>query len=538
MFEHNEEMCLSEFFTIEYVLGDKFDRKAVFYKLCEIFFVDSAQAEKLYGAIESANVREIDSEQEYLQSLRVDQYCAMMKWSAPYESWERELIAIKGEAIAAVAEMGFVNARATTENAVYKKLELGCASGLIAALRLLGFFQCEGILERSNRSAGCKNLDKAARWNDRESIVLALHYDVLRREENLARLYTLTRDTAYESLYEAAKKVYNAEISKPLFETELLEKAFGTEKAKRTHFNPQIARIVYGTLLSDNYKEKTLFGDLKALIGDICDLPLKLKRKDIECVESKASGESIVRHGEMQEIIRRIRNGDLRSLESYLPMCVTSDSHYLLEIYADAVAKMLENENVVRIDVADLGESDFEPTNNNVFVRNVREDEGNVFLLFFKGELRDSVLARAKAFLNGRIRKNFLLTRPGVTLDLSAVLPICFCDKQNLPEIDDAVDTVKLRHISSSEKFEALDDLLGRKQKQYALRGLIFGDGAREELMTLSVDSASKALDKAICAYRESGKPLTLTKEMISKCNKGYDNSQFGFGGNKNGSNK
>ena len=117
------------------------------------------------------------------------------------------------------------------------------------------------------------------------------------------------------------------------------------------------------------------------------------------------------------------------SIDSYRPVCISSDSDYLLDKYASEITNGFLDANVERINVSELREFDFEPTKNNVFIRALSENKPNVLLLVFKGEINDRTRELTKSIICTSMRSKYRLTNPSVTLNLGCVLPVSLCIK-------------------------------------------------------------------------------------------------------------
>lgn len=528
MFGHNEELCVKRYFLLEYTLGAARVTEDTFQKLCAVFFVDDAREKQLWAAMQNETVRSVDDEKEYMRYLRIDRYCDMMRLPQPATEEAAAMIAVKGEALVAASDAGFCSARENTEATRFKALKTSADGGSVAALGVLGLVLCEGLLGKADCAEGSKNLRKAAKWNDTESILALLHYDETRREENMRRLLAATQYAPYDDVYALAARAYG-EVAAPLPEAALLEKVFKTGKIKRMQYDAPVARVVGSTLLTLSAKEKTLLSDAKEAFGEMCDLPLKLKYAPIALREDAATVAD-ARQNEWRRILRRLKNNDLRTQDTYLPLCISSDSAYLLERCAEDIARTFAEANVVRIEVADLCDADVDPSRGNVFVRSCNENRDNVYLFFLRGEPSERVCGAIKDFLSGRKRKNYRLLRPDAVVDLGAILPICLCDRSNARDLAGAVDTVSLAAESESEKEEMLRDVLRRKQIQYGIPDWEWEDGAFAALRELSIDGATRVLDKAACMYRESGMPLRLSGERIRRCLLGKKGNAYGFG--------
>ena len=308
---------------------------------------------------------------------------------------------------------------------------------------------------------------------------------------------------------------------------------------KREGYDPKYARILNSKALYIKDKEKAVFTQNKEQLSVIGDLPLKLSHENIAAVDVDAVEKvAIKREVETTAVVRALKNSDLRELPSYRPLCICSDSKYILNTYARAIATKSKVAHVEMIDVGELGEYDFEPTPNNIFVRSINEDKDNRFLLFFHGEILEKKMDAVKSILQSGRRAKFHLNSPSVTLNLGAVLPICFCDKQNAQALEPYCDIVRLAPITTDELSYAVKDILVSKEQMYGVGKIKLGGEVNEVLDGYDIDAAEKLIDAAVRARREKGAKITLTREILQSYASENDRPRIGFGGLANGRNQ
>ena len=534
MFDSFTEMFLGEFFLLEDLAGTLLkEERFLFHRLYECYLLPAEREEELYGLTRQQAVREIDTVKAYYRYEREKKYSAMMGEGAAADEFRDRLISIKGDAFAFTEKIKLNDTDELTESALFNKLSQSANAGVLTALRILGFLLCEGIFVGRNLPMGLKYIGRAAQWNCVEGILMALYYDGENREENVSRLYTVTRGTPYEGVAAAAAEKYGVKEVRELRENLLLNKLFGTGAANPDTYDPQFARIIFSKIMRYHEKERQIFTENKDRISDIGDFPLKLSFRNIEFDSSAFAALPVKREAEKKKIIRGIENGDLRKLSTYQPMCLCGESEYLKNMYADAIALGLKGKtHVERFEVADITEYDLEPSENNIFLRGCNEDKNNVYLLLFSGHIRETVMQRVEEFLKTEKRRKYRLHHPGVVIDLSAVLPVCLCDEENANRLRALCDVIALAPVKEAEKKALICDMISVKEKLYDVEKLEADEGAMRYLYARSLDDADELLDRVIRLNRRRGEALIVTEELLKEHNKGVGNRRgYGFGG-------
>ena len=528
------ELFTSEYFFIKAILGKYLeDGKKLFKALSKIFLIPESEVEKLYRLSENDTAKAIATDNDFMQYQRIRKYAEMTGSDREGNAEWEEIARIKGNAILIAQNSNLIPDADASRNVVYTCLSSASAAGLVSAIRVTGILQCEGIFLGKNESAGVKALSKSADWNDGVSILALLHYCKGARKFNMARLRQTVENTPFEELYIAAVKSYG-EADKEIEEVKLLEKAFNSGMLKREVCDPKYARILNSPALYVRDKEKAVFSLNKEQLCAISDLPLKLSHAKTLSGGGVADT-ALNREAEISAISRALKNGDLRGLPSFRPPCLSSDSKYVLNIYARALGADNGDTHVETIDVAELGEYEFEPTPNNIFVRSIDEDKDNRFLLFFFGEISERKADAVKSFLQSSRRAKFHLNSPSVTLDLSAVLPVCFSDERNTKWLRQYCDEIKLEKVSPDEMPAAIADVSESIRKLYGVGAIEFTEEVSGVFRGFDIDTAERLLDCAVRARREKGATVTLSREMLKECAGDDEKQTIGFGGNSNG---
>lgn len=525
-----QELFLTEYFTVKAVLGG-FSAEAdpVFYGLGRIFMLSDDELETLRSLSSDEKVEDIRSENDFMQYQRVKKYMKMNDSPEAGDPAVEEVINVKGNAILSAAGNRLIPESDVSRNALYSALTAAADLGNVAALRLAGILQCEGAFFEKNTAAGLKDLSKAADWNDCVSLLALLCYDGAHRAFNAARLYTAVKGTPFEGLYHAAALCYGTGAPFEVCEVKLLNKSFNSCVLKRETYEPKYARVLYSAILGYKDKVRAMAVESKELLSAYADLPLKLgfRREREEFGQTVTT--ALNRTGEQEKLSRALANADLRRFKSYRPLCICSDSEYLLNAYADAIAANYGG-HTEKIEAANLSDYDFEPTANNIFVRSIDEGRGNCFMLFAVGKVSDCAENAIKGFLQGDKRAKFHLNSPNVTLDLSEVLPVCFCDGENLKRFKDYCDVVTLADISGGEMQRVIDDMLDKKNRLYMTAGISLTREAVDYITKYDADAADSMLDRAIRANRAKNGAMVLTRENLQPfADEGNGLSRIGF---------
>ena len=535
MFNYFTELMLTQYFTIDALFGRYIDdRKDVFVRLGKIYLLSEAQSEELYGLTEREEVKDISSENAYFQYRRTKQLLAFDNRALFPDEVVDELINIKGNAISAAKKQGIYQDSATSKFSASNLLTWAADSGLVKAMSILGILQQEGVIFVQDRDAGLKNITKSAKWNSDQALMAALYYDEADRADYLARIIATLEKGSHTQALESVKAAYGDALAKADKTYYLLEKAFDSHVLKPEVYSKQFARILFSDVISLKDKESLFFSGGKEAFAYTSDLPLKLSGAQ-GVVYDKAI-ESVMRpyhKQDVEKVVGCLENSDLRKLPTYRPLCVVSDSPFMLENFAANVAKCLKGNHVEFIEVSDLAEYDIEPSKNNVFVRNCDEDKTNVYFIFFRGDIHERVFEMGKNFLQTDKRAKFRLLQPGICIDLSAVMPICFCDKDNAKLLRPYCDIITIGGFTAQEKNEITDKILTDKGRLYGVDEISVEQPVYDRLAGYSPEVIERVLDSVVCDNRKLIGALSLTEEIIIPYlrEQAQSHNTYGFGG-------
>lgn len=530
-----EELFLSEYFLIQAILG-KFlvCSKDLFFNLGNIFLLSDTKIYLFYRLSEREDVKDIKTENDFKRYQRIKQYLQMNGSKNSFNEEVEHIKNIKGNSILTATELKLMSDSEATQNTIYSTVANAANLGIIPALRIMGLLQCEGISVEKNLKEGVLSLSKSADWNDILSILALLKYCTNTREYNMARLKMLVKGTPFISIYSEAVKQYKIYSDDEVNEVKLLEKAFNYSMLKREMYEPKYARIISSENLRFEEKERLIICESKEVVSIVSDLPLNLPKCELRQMDFSALRQiHLFRDDEQEMILKNFKNADLVGQDTYYPLCLCSDTKYLLNMYAEAVSKIL-GINVHQINVSELTEYDLEPTLNNIFVRNINKNQVNCFLLYCKGNIRSEILDYIINFLKASNRANFHLNKPNITIDFSNVLPICCCDESNFDALKHCCEVVKLKDISDDEMLKAIEHIILNKKKLYGISEIKLQKEIVDKLHCKKIEEIEKLLDYAVRGHRgETGRIEIAETDLKFNLDTNKSNKiGFGFGGN------
>lgn len=529
MLNNQNELFLSEYFFFRSALGKLVkDPRRVFDVLAQIFLIPASEVDGLYALAEDKLVADVKNYADYLQFCRIKKYVALTGGDGEVPAEIEDVIAVKGEALARAYDLK-LDGR-LTESTVFRAVTEGAAHGTVAAMRILGFIQCEGIYTDRDLAAGIKNLQKAAGWNNVESMLAALYYNA-DRQADINRLSTVAEGTVYRAFPALAQSRYGAKANGTVKESKLLNKAFALGKLTPEVYSAQHARIILSDMLDPRDKERAMFSPNDQAISEVAELPLKLHSVDFTLDSAAFDDMPFIRQKEQERIALCLTNSDLLERSAFRPLCVCADSEYLRKLYSRHIRAAFKTAHVEYIDVAGLDDHDLQPTGKHIFVRSCDEDSFNVYFMSFVGNIPERVMQEAVEFLQSRRRKKFCLLSPGVVIDLSKVLPVCFCDKQSAKELKKYCDVITVGAVSAAERRAAYDDMVASKQRLYGAKSVTLDEAATLRLNELSVDGAESVIDSVI-KYNRSKAETVITPALIEECAGAHtEKHRYGFGG-------
>ena len=537
MFVHFLESMLTEYFTIQFLFEPYLiDSKKVFTKLGKMYLLSSKEIEEQYSLASSNIVQEITSEKEYYQFKRIEEYTDITHQDFVTDQAIKQMVHIKGKCIGLLNGLKIQNASESSLESVKREIIKNANEGKLLALNILGFLQIEGILYDKNEIEGIKNLRKAASWNDEKALIKII-YQENKNEDKKALcfiLHHLEQKEAVFFFYKQLEKekdtnfhIQNIKIRK------ILLKAFEMGILNESIYNKQYARILFSELIEYHDIETIFLSSDQNLIRLASMLPLKLSTKTkismnqetIKYLENKDSN--------IQKIILSLKNIDLCQTSNYRPMCIVSESSYLLENrYQFCIENTLQDVNMEKIEVADLTAHDLDSSMNNIFIRLCDEDDKNVYCLFFRGEIPTSTFDFVKNFLQTSKRSFYRLNTPSVVLNMKAILPICFSDPQNAKQLEPYCDMIYIHGFTYEEKKQLVEEFNHKKEEVYGFSKIQIDENIYSKLLAQSIDRIVRILDDIMKENRNLSNELYINEEMLSSySNHDSIKKSYGFGG-------
>ncbi len=530
------EIMLHTYFLAEAVVG-RFcgDKRALFGVFARIFLLPEEERERLFGLVRRDEIQELKSEQLYMQLRRLRQFFAMRGEQREEDPETVRLLDIKGSALS-LAERYKLPLTEPVQAVACENLLAVAEGGCVPFLVILGALLGEGIVMGKDPARGLQNIRKAAEWNSIEGLFAGLAYDPDDRSRYLVPLSGLLKRLGHDETARRVESVYGKADPDGGCGYLLLEKAFAQGIVRRDLYSKAHARLIYSTAVDEKDKEAVILSPNKELFAEASALPLKLSFTDAPFDPAPLIAVRPYLSRETEDVAARIENFDLRGIDGYCPVCLSSESVYMTERYAAAVRRAFPSARVERVEVSDMTEYDLEPTQNNLFVRGCAEDKFNVYLMFFRGEIHERVFDAAKNFLKSAKRRRFRLVRPGVSIDLSPVLPVCFCDAEWEKRLEGLCDVVRIAPLSKEEKSWLPAEIFREKQSVYGANSVAMAAVAPAVLSEYTADEIDKILDAAVREHRRTAFELTdgdVKKYYRLICEK--HNTYYGFGGGYNG---
>ena len=170
-------------------------------------------------------------------------------------------------------------------------------------------------------------------------------------------------------------------------------------------------------------------------------------------------------------------------------------------------------------------------TKNNVFVRELCRDRDNVLLFVLDGRIDEYVIGEIGDFLCGEKRADFNLESPSLSLDLSGVLPICICDRENARRLAGETEAVELPPFGKQRNACMIRAIFEERKNAFAVAAASLLPAAADLLATLPIDSAESIIDKLLRTYRAKRGDAVIDEAAVRKAMKGMRTKTFGFGG-------
>lgn len=542
-----KEMFLAEYFRHLAVLGTFCD-KTVFNQLAKVFLLPQQDAEALWVEAGQETVVDVVTVEDANQYKRVLQFGTLNNLALPVSKENNDIISIKSNAIAEMFNMGMCAERNSTVSQVLQCLHTHALQGYTSAMYIWGLMQCEGhatLCAEKCFEKGIGNIEKAAHWGYIPAILTMLYflnnkdqYPANQMELSSKYYQKLLCTFVANSPYRELLSILNIKSSENIPNAQLLLELFAQKKIKSEIFDKSIAKVVYGDTIDVVTKEKLLSDADTKVLYEIAALPMHLLHGICETDAHIFTTLPFAdRKAERNDLLGEIgRQGDF-FFEQRKPLCICCQDRYVLDAYKRCFERMetdeLKQQHVATIDVGELSYDDLQSTAGNVFVTNCKNNARNLYLLILRGNISAEKISAVKNFLQNNKRAKFKLSQPSVTLDLSPIVPLCFCDKQNADKLSGVVYTEMIAPLSVEERQRALKQRIQEIHNRHEKVLLCVNESDINLLSRYPLDIALVALDKL---YQKCLRGVSTNEENISlyieeaeKSNN--ENRGYGFGG-------
>ncbi len=514
-----EERFLTSYFQIEMLVG-KFisdeENDRLFASLADIFLIASERRAELSALKELGAVKSIGSNYEYNLHRRIVTFNRLTNYQS-YSEDELYVCDIKGRSATMLEELGFNFVLDTTSPAVVRFLTNTAGQGVVLSMRILGTLQALGIFVTRNERAGLKLLTKASKWNDPDAMLTLLCHDIESRENSISMLRSVSEGTPFETIYSVAKSHYGFGEVERHFETELVMSALALHnKSLRPEiYSPQIARIAYSEVLTPVDKKRLVLNNIE-LVGEANSLPIGLKRYELSLSESPAPI-VLERQSEANDIIQGVMYS--AQTDNSLSPCIVANDDFVAGQCQSLIANAFPDANVVSIDVQELYGNDLNSDKNNIIVRSLSESKRNILLLVMRGRADARIIEVVSKFLRAPERREFRLSVPSVTLDLSSVVTVCITDAQNHKLVKPFCDNIEVANMTREEKESAIYKILAERARAYGIEGLEITPEAKDALLN-RIDSftmTESILDRLAYSCKSRNGERVIDLERASK---------------------
>lgn len=524
------EGFLGDYFLFESIIGRFADLKRLFDVIGKIWCVKKDDIEKLWSETNDDDLRAIKDADDYFQYLRMCEYCTITnRRSVSVE--KKDLIDLKGKALDLACKCKITTEKCFLKSNIIDLLTDNAACGNVIALRVLGILICEGFIDELSVAYGKDCLFKALNWGDITANLAAIKYGYITESAGVGNLAAATENTYNEQIVQDVANTYNVDFYIKSKEISLLRAMFERGKAKKQDFNEKVCKIIKGNTMGTRDKEKLLFDDVYSYEKESYDIPLELPFNKIEIDTAVFNNLPLCRNVEVSNIVGSLKDNDLRADDNYRPLCICGESKYVKEMYISAISKSFINSNVARIDATKLNPVDFERNSGNVFIRNIEECRNNIYIFELYGDINDFAIEQIEFFLQSANRRDFLLSRPLVRLDLSSILCICVCDKDYYNAIKKHVDVISFSEVNCTEKENVIKDIITKKEKKYFVKSYV-KDETIQNISKLSTDTLDLTLDKLFKQNRKNKNAIVVdAQDVLALSNDNYSHKRYGFGG-------
>jgi len=515
------ELFLEEYFLINSFINNRCDNYKLIKSLGDIYFIDSTELNHLKELLINDDLKELKNYDDYKRYKRIKQRNELLG----IETKTNDLsfaIAIKGKILKNLLKYDLSKVDDLTEAAIEKKLIENSNAGDIDSLRVLGFLKAEGLMVNKDLNNGLSNLMMVTKWGNLNGGLIYLKYN----HNNplvLKIINAVTEGTLYDKIPSLIKGKYNISSKEKCEEVLLIKKAIALDKLNEDRYDSISSRLIYSNTISLKDKEKILFSEDKTTLTDSLDLPLVLERNEID-IDLSIINNIPFKREEQKQISNAIKHNADRFNNQYKPLCLYSESSFLVKYYLEKIKSSFLNSNIEVFDVKDIRDFELNPTKNNILIRNLKENKNNIYIFLFEGEIDYEIINNLVLFFKTSKREKYIINIPSVSIDLSSVLPICISDKDNYEKIKDYVDGVELLPIKNAEKSIIVKELISNNK-------ISINDEIINKLMNLSIEKITFSIDRMISDDIDLFNIDETSNYLNNLINENKNKKPFGFGG-------
>ena len=522
----NEELCLKEYFYTEAALGGNCDKEHVFFSMAKTFLIEDERVVYLRALIFSAPVAEIRTRSDYYLFRRLEGYLRSSGVDVNVTEDELGVLSCKGEALELAVGDKVFPLKGAPVSTVFNTLRHAADAGNVRAVTTLGTCLYEGYLSGGSKDDGLNLLLSAARWRHLPALFAAISYSGSSRESLLAVLKAETEGTPYAEIYRETVKAYGAIDEPSCGNAELLGSLFMRGTVDRNVVDKSYLKLVYSPYFSLKDKKHAAFTGNRQLVSEIVALPAGASSAPVKVNEKAFEALSALRKAEAGSVADLLSDASDRAKDGYKPACLVCDSPYVAKKYVSALKNAFAGANFISVDLDALSDRDFEPTGMNVLLRSIESGVVNVAVISVTGRCSDYAKEAVLSFLSSAKRRSFEVKTLGVSLDLSAVLPVLMCDGQNARFFAGSVKNVNLSDVGESEKTAVVAEALSKLSADK--KAVVTADDKAKRILTALSPENAEALIEYVCRSVKKGDQLVLTAEMLESSGFTLAN-KFGF---------
>lgn len=509
---------LSHYFLTCVTLSDNIDKRAAFFTLSKMYGIDDA--ENLFSTCECETVSEIDSVAAYYMFERMKKIPSLRQDLDKLSPDAQLAVTVKGQALLTAESLKLKQPNKLTSNEIISHIA-GCANeGVIAAMFVYGFALYEGQGVPQNKAGGLRYLKKAVRWNSTEAAVMCMTYD----GKNAKQYADVLISSSVCPFTEAVKLL--AEPFGVIPEKDnvsvLLEKAFARGLVKREKYEHSIARILYCTGLGYADKKSTIFSCNKEYITAVNNFPLNLPAiPPLDCPSSIPMD----RREECGKVAKALKSADMAPDGRYRPLLLSAKEEFVGDAYIESFKSSFKCANIVLVDVSRIENELFENSARNVAVKGLDEKKPNILLFRIFGGITSDKERGVDTFLSATKRKTFNAAA-GLTLDLSNILPVVICDRQNAEIFGRRCRVIELADMSAEERKSVLLSNISDYSHKLAI-DISVDDGIWGRFGDVDIDILINAIDNVCLSLTDDDRRVTY--EKVQNCLHSMSKPILGF---------